>query len=138
MSPTIGAMPQPLRIQAINHIARPTRRLDESRRFYIEVLGAREISRPPFSFRGAWLYLSGIQIHLIESDEAPDSPPPINTRQRHCAFSVEDIDAMEGVLQEHGIAYERKAMPERGWPQIFFRDPDGHMLEIGMYGSMDQ
>lgn len=130
-------MPEPLRIKAINHIARPTKRLDESRRFYIEVLGAREISRPPFSFRGAWLYLPGVQIHLIENDAAPDPPAEINTRERHCAFSVDDIDAMELVLQQHGIAYDRKAMPERGWPQIFFRDPDGHLLEIGTYGRMD-
>jgi glyoxylase I family protein len=132
-------MPEPLEINALNHIARPTRRLEEAKRFWIEVMGAREITRPPFGFGGAWLYLPGVQIHLIEHEGKTIADPAdsIDTRGRHCAFWVTDIDAMEERLREQGIAYERKAMPERNWPQIFFQDPDGHVIEIGMYGQQD-
>jgi glyoxylase I family protein len=131
-------MPPPLRIQHLNHIARPTRRLEESRRFYVEVLGAREISRPDFSFPGAWLYLPGMQIHLIEDASLPDGPVEINTRERHTAFAVEDVDAMEEVLKAHGVRYRRNLIHDRGIHQIFFRDPDGHLIEIGKYGVIDE
>lgn len=131
-------MPPPLTIRQLNHVARPTKRLEESRRFYIDVLGAREISRPAFSFRGAWLYLAGIQIHLIEDAGAPDPPEQINTRERHMALAVDDVDAMEDVLKLHGVAYRRNLIADRGIQQIFFRDPDGHLLEIGKYGVIDK
>jgi glyoxylase I family protein len=131
-------MAQSLVIEHINHIARPTKRLEQSRRFYTEVLGAREISRPPFSFRGAWLYLPGMQIHLIENEAlAPDPPPEVGTQESHVAFAVPDVDAMEKILQEHGIQYRRNVIPGRNVQQIFFRDPDGHLIEIGKYGVMD-
>lgn len=131
-------MPDPMSVERLNHVARPTKRLAESRRFWIEVMGAREITRPAFSFRGSWLYLAGIQIHLIEDPEAPDPMELINTRARHMAFAVPDVDAMEIVLQTHGIAYKRSLIVDRGIQQIFFHDPDGHMIEIGKYGVIDQ
>jgi glyoxylase I family protein len=131
-------MPSPLSIEHLNHVARPTRRLQESRRFWIEVMGAREITRPDFSFRGSWLYLAGIQIHLIEDAEAPDPKDLINTRARHMAFAVSDVDAMESVLKAHGVPDKRSLIKDRGIHQIFFHDPDGHKIEIGQSGVIDQ
>ena len=61
----------PLAVEHLNHVARPTKRLEQCRRFWMDVMGAREISRPGFSFGGSWLYLAGIQIHLIEDAAAP-------------------------------------------------------------------
>jgi catechol 2,3-dioxygenase-like lactoylglutathione lyase family enzyme len=79
-----------------------------------------------------------VQIHLIEDLDTADRSTGINTQSRHAAFSVDDINAMEARLREHGIPYIRKAIPERGWPQIFFQDPDGHTIEIGTYGVQDR
>src|SRR5215217_7477040 len=124
-------MAKPLSIVEVNHVARPTNRLDQCRRFWVNVMGAKEISRPVFSFGGSWLYLAGIQIHLIENEAAPDPPDSINTRERHMSFAVPDVDAMEKVLQDHGVSYKRKLIEDRGIHQIFFRDPDGHLIEIG-------
>jgi catechol 2,3-dioxygenase-like lactoylglutathione lyase family enzyme len=131
-------MPSPLFIEHLNHVARPTKRLDESRRFWIDVMGAHEITRPGFSFRGSWLYLAGIQIHLIEDAAAPNPSDVINTRARHMAFAVSDVNTAETALQAHGIAYKRSLIADRGIHQIFFHDPDGHMVEIGKYGVIDQ
>ncbi|MEO8131705.1 MAG: VOC family protein [Bryobacteraceae bacterium] len=131
-------MPNPLSIEHVNHVARPTKRLDQARRFWMDVMGAREIARPGFSFGGSWLFLAGIQIHLIEDAAAPDPPAQINTRERHLAFAVSDVDVMERILQEHGVVYKRSLIPDRGVHQIFFRDPDGHLIEIGKYGVIDR
>lgn len=131
-------MPIPLSLQVLNHVARQTKRLPESIRFYQEVLGFRLISRPAFPFDGAWLYGAGIQIHLIVDDQSPDPALAVNTRANHIAFAVEDVDAMEETLREHGILYRRNLIPDRQIHQIFFQDPDGHVIEVGRYGIIDQ
>ena len=116
----------------LHHVSRQTKKLSETRKFYTEVLGFEEISRPPFDFDGAWLFGAGIQIHLI--DEPFDDPnSPINTHENHIAFLVHDMDASEAVLKEHGIPYHRQSTPARGTSQMFFRDPEGWLIELGLY-----
>jgi len=126
-------VPQPLSIQSVNHVGRTTKRLDESRRFYRDVLGFREVSRPNFDFAGAWLYNYGIMIHLIESAVAPDPEGEIQTRYDHLALHTDDLDAAERLLQEHGVPYRKNVIKDRNIAQIFCRDPDGHHVEIGTY-----
>ena len=126
-----------LAIESLNHVSVQTKRLDESRRFYIEVLGAKEITRPNFSFGGAWLYLAGIQIHLIEQG-SPAGRGEIDTRGNHFSFSVLDVDAAEQHLKQMGVIYKRKLIEDRGIHQIFFQDPDGHTIEVGKYGIIDR
>ena len=93
-------------------------------------MGFEEVSRPAFDFDGAWLFGAGIQIHLInEPFETPAAP--INTHENHIAFYVEDMDASEAVLKEKGIPYHRQSSRERGTSQMFFRDPEGWLLELG-------
>jgi glyoxylase I family protein len=133
-------MPElPLDLEALNHIARTTKNLESSRRFYIDVLGCREISRPAFNFAGSWLYVAGLQFHLIEDLATPDSPATINTRESHIAFRVADLDAMERRLQAHKVLYRRSSIQDRKIDQIFFRDPDGWMIEVGSdYWAIDE
>lgn len=132
-------VPAPIAIKDLNHVTRVTHRFDESMKFYTEVLGFRAISRPNFPFDGAWLYAAGMQIHLIyDHAPAPASPGEINTRKGHIAFSVDDVDAMEQRLREHGVPYRRNIIPDRQIHQLFFHDPDGHMIELGKYGIIDQ
>ncbi len=126
-------MPEPLPITAVNHVGRITRRVEESRQFYRDVLGFREVSRPNFDFPGAWLYNYGIMIHLIYNEAAGDPEGEIQTRGDHLALNTNDLEASERLLQEHGIPYRKNVVKDRNIAQIFFRDPDGHHVEIGNY-----
>jgi len=127
-------MSAPLPIRGLNHAGRLTKHLDASRAFYRDVLGFREIARPNFSFRGAWLFNYGMQIHLIEDESIPDAQGPIQTRESHLAFEVDDLATVERQLAAHAIEYRKNVVPERGTAQIFCRDPDGHHVEFGVYG----
>lgn len=119
----------------LHHVSRQTKQLETTRQFYVDVLGFREITRPPFQFRGAWLFGCGIQIHLIE--EPFDAPAaPINTRENHIAFAVDDMDGAEEALKQRGISYRRNLVPERNTNQIFFRDPDGWMIELAVFPAV--
>lgn len=127
-----------LPIKYLHHVARVTRRLEESRAFYRDVLGFREMLRPQLKFPGAWLFNYGLQIHLIVNDGGglPVAGSPtggIETRDNHLAFLVEDIEAAEARLRNHGVAYRVNQQTATGLTQIFFRDPDGYHVEVAMY-----
>lgn len=128
-------MPTPLPILGLHHIARVTRRPAESTAFYRDVLGFRELPRPPFRFRGAWLFNYGVQIHIIENrEEATDPDDRISTTANHLAFRVADMDAVKAALSENGIPF-REQVNAGGVHQVFFRDPDGHHIEIAVAGD---
>jgi catechol 2,3-dioxygenase-like lactoylglutathione lyase family enzyme len=116
----------------LHHVSRQTLKLDETRQFYVDVLGFTEISRPSFGFKGAWLYGAGIQLHLIEEPYSPQDMA-INSRENHIAFAVTDMEAAEETLKARGVAYRHNVVPDRGTNQLFFKDPDGWMIELGMF-----
>lgn len=126
-------MPAPLPIRSVNHLARCTQKLEENRAFYRDVLGFREIPRPNFNFPGAWLYNYGLQIHLIVDPAAGHQHDEISTRAEHLALHVDDIEAVERLLGEHGIPYKKNHVADRNVTQLFFHDPDGRHIEIGCY-----
>ena len=126
-------MPDALPIESLNHVALMTRRLDESRTFYRTVLGFREVQRPNFDFRGAWLFSYGLMIHLIENAKAGQPSDEIQTRENHLALHTKDLARVEQLLGEHGIRFRKNTIADRGISQIFLQDPDGNHIEIGTY-----
>jgi catechol 2,3-dioxygenase-like lactoylglutathione lyase family enzyme len=122
-----------LPITALHHIARVTRRPEESIAFYRDVLGFRELQRPAFNFRGAWLFNYGVQIHIIENPpSAPDPQRTIDSRGNHLAFHVTDIEQSKRSLSSAGIEFIEQ-VNAGGIHQVFFRDPDGHFIELASY-----
>ena len=122
-----------LPIQHLHHIAVVTDDPEKSERFYVDVLGFRPIKRPNFNFRGAWLLGYGVQIHIIENSATPrERSEQIDTRANHLAFAVEDHEPVRERLNELGVTYHEQ-VNAGGIPQIFFQDPDGHHIEIGIY-----
>ncbi len=126
-------MPQPLPIKSVNHVGVMSKRVDESRKFYRDVLGFREVSRPNFDFPGVWLYNYGLMIHVIYNTAAPDPEGEIQTRHNHLALHCEDLEEVERLLQAHGVPYRKNMIEDRKIAQIFCRDPDGHHIELGNY-----
>jgi catechol 2,3-dioxygenase-like lactoylglutathione lyase family enzyme len=124
-----------LPIESIHHLSYVTRQLAASRAFYRDVLGFREIERPNLGFEGAWLYNYGVQIHLIVNASAPEPTGEINSRADHVAFFSRDVDQVEQTLIEAGVPFRVNRQSDTGLKQLFFRDPDGHHLEVADYSS---
>jgi len=123
-------MTVPSRIETVelNHAALHIRDLDESRKFYGEILGFEELERPDFAFPGAWFRIGKEQeLHLIIGrDEDVHSAP----RGNHYACRVPDIEATEAFLKSRDIEMRGPhRRPDGGW-QIFIKDPDGHSIEF--------
>ena len=71
-------------------------------------------------------------IHLIHDDAFGEATAgPINSKLNHLAFHVEDYAAAVAGLAAHGVDYLERVLPDYGYRQVFFRDPDGNVIELG-------
>ncbi|HEY8381790.1 MAG TPA: VOC family protein [Microvirga sp.] len=50
------------------------------------------------------------------------------------AVAAEDLPSWEARLTEHAIPIEGRTRWQRGGESIYFRDPDGHLLELATPG----
>jgi catechol 2,3-dioxygenase-like lactoylglutathione lyase family enzyme len=59
-------------------------------------------------------------------------PPHDGSGQQHFAFSVSaaDLPAWEQRLADNGVAIESHVTWPRGGRSLYFRDPDGHLVEL--------
>lgn len=104
--------------------------LQRSLAFYQGILGLElDTNRPPLGYPGAWLNVSGQQIHLIQ---LPNPDPTIGRplhagHDRHLALTVTNINQLRTALGDAGISYTSS---RSGRLALFCRDPDGNGLEF--------
>ena len=122
----------------LNHVALPSANPEATAKFYCELLGFEQTPRPPFSFRGSWLWRpeTKVMLHLIhDADHQPALEEPINTRTHHVAFQTSDFDQCTQRLTAHNVDYVVRVLPDYGYRQLFLRDPDGNVIELGEWPS---
>ena len=63
-------------------------------------------------------------------------PPHDGHGPLHIAFAIgaDELPAWEARLGEHGVAIEGRTAWSRGGHSVYFRDPDGHLLELATPG----
>ena len=116
-----------IRIHELNHVALHVSDLDESMRFYGEVIGLPLLPRPDFNFRGAWFAFGSQELHLIEQTDLPSEARP----HHHFALLVDDTYAAKAELAAKGVTWFKGPGPRPdGAIQLFFTDPDGYLIEM--------
>ena len=116
--------------------------LDRAVKFYREVLGLRLIEDKYFEGgRGAALQVgSGPSVLLLFRAELTLQGgmllPHGTTGPGHVAFRIEaeEIPAWRKRLRAHGVAIEQEFAFGNNPPSIYFRDPDGNVLELAVAG----
>jgi catechol 2,3-dioxygenase-like lactoylglutathione lyase family enzyme len=63
-------------------------------------------------------------------------PPHDGNGRLHLAFAISatEIDAWREHLQTHGVSIEGEMEWPRGGTSLYFRDPDGHLVEVATPG----
>ena len=62
-------------------------------------------------------------------------PPHDGSGPVHMAFAIEDAPAWEAHLVAHGVVIESRVSWDRGGMSLYFRDPDGHSIELATRGT---
>jgi metallothiol transferase len=124
-----------MKLKAINHITISVSELQRSVAFYGDVLGADMLV---LGRKLAYFDLCGIWLALNVEENIPRSE--IYESYTHIASTVDEADlpAWEDRLRSAGVAIEpsRPRHPRDG-KSIYFRDPDGHLLEMHT-GSLEE
>jgi catechol 2,3-dioxygenase-like lactoylglutathione lyase family enzyme len=112
--------------------------LERSIRFYLEVMQFQKLVGDQ---RFGALQAARQQVLLLFKKGASTEPmvidggviPPHDASgQMHVAFAVsaQELEPWERWLEQHQVVIESKVRWERGGQSIYFRDPDGHLLEL--------
>jgi catechol 2,3-dioxygenase-like lactoylglutathione lyase family enzyme len=117
--------------------------LGRAKRFYEDVMGL----KPMFSDRRLTAYeVAGQNVLLVFKRGAslqpaamPDGgtiPGHDGAGPLHVAFAVaaDQLDSWEERLKAHGVEIEGRTDWPRGGRSIYFRDPDGHLIELATPG----
>ena len=118
-------------VGTLDHYNIRTRQLDDTVRFYSEVLGLTRGQRPNFSFPGAWMYSDGrAVVHLVDISPTDEAQKPDSGVVHHVAFASQGFDGMKQRLQSKGMAFDSRQVPGGDLWQIFVDDPNGVMIEL--------
>lgn len=109
----------------LQHVNVPSTDLNRTREFYLRKLGLPELPRPAFESRGVWVG-AGPENAIHISQVSSLDPNPNN----HFALEVENLEALLGVLEARGVAFQRSAYVPAAGRQAFLSDPDGNVIEL--------
>jgi catechol-2,3-dioxygenase len=100
-------------------------------KFYAEILGFERLDADE---RLTAMGVGGHQVLLLCKKGASKDwkVPHDGNGQLHLAFAIDrgQLGSWESRLAEHGIPIEHRKTWPRGGESIYFRDPDGHSLEL--------
>jgi catechol 2,3-dioxygenase-like lactoylglutathione lyase family enzyme len=118
-------------VGVLDHYNVSTRKLDETVRFYEDVLGFTNGARPPFNFPGAWLYSGSHPVlHLNDISHSDKQQRPDSGVIDHVAFSSSGFEATKQHLSSKGVPYRVNQVPNSARWQIFLRDPNNVEIEL--------
>jgi len=112
--------------------------LDRAKRFYQDVLGLKTLVEEErfcaFDVVGKHVLLLFVRGSSNAPTELPGGtiPPHDGSGSLHAAFSIDsaELPAWESHLSAHGIEILGRVTWPRGGKSVYFRDPDGHLLEF--------
>jgi catechol 2,3-dioxygenase-like lactoylglutathione lyase family enzyme len=116
--------------------------LDRSRRFYERLFGFTAFMQDE---RMCAMEVPGEQVLLLFRHGMTDAPAPVpggfipphhGRGALHLAFAIPygELDAWQAHLAERGVALESRLRWPHGGTSLYFRDPDGHSLEVATPG----
>lgn len=112
--------------------------LDRAKKFYEAILGFRALVKDErfcaLDVASRHILLLFVQGASLNETRLPGGAIPAHDGkgQLHVAFAVtsEELPRWEDHLQTHGVEILSRVSWPRGGRSIYFRDPDGHLLEL--------
>ena len=115
-------------IIGMNRFTVLARDLEETKSFYVDLLGLVEGERPELGFPGAWLYAGEAAVlHIVAGRALPADPRGVID---HMAFTARDLAGTVKRLQARNLRYDLRRLSGSGIWQLFCFDPNGARVEL--------
>lgn len=134
-----------LRIDRVLETALYVEEMGRAIEFYQRIFGFSVLAKSAEPDRLTALDIGGAQVLLLCKKGASrqtivtpggNIPPNDGSGNSHLAFPIaaSQLQGWEKWLLDNGIAIESKVKWERGGQSLYFRDPDGNLLELATPG----
>ena len=129
-------------VQRLDHYSIRTSKLEETTRFYTDIMDMHAGARPPFPFPGAWMYHGDIaMVHIVGYDpnDTEGLKEYLGDKEivesgtgtiDHVAFAITGLETMLTRLRASGLEFRERRVPSVGLYQVFVEDPNGVTLEL--------
>ncbi|WP_433706531.1 VOC family protein [Paraburkholderia sacchari] len=121
----------------IHHIALRCKpgNLEETTKFYTELLGMKEASRPNLGFPGSWLDINKTMFHIVDHRPAKHLDPWHQRHEAdamfdHIAVKAHGFDEIRERLIQAGADWRQLDLRSAGLWQLFVLDPNGIIVEL--------
>ncbi len=133
-----------MNVEALDHVNIITDRMDETARFYGELLGLeRRDAPPPLTPQNAtWMFDAQdraiIHINSVDCPRAYDrevQPGQLTGALHHVALKCHGYEIVKERLDEMGAEYEENLVAAINLRQIFTADPNNVLLELNFFAD---
>lgn len=127
-----------MQIERLDHLVLTVRDVEASAAFYTRVLGMRAVTfgngRRALAFGQ-----QKINLHPADAPLQPHAAKPTRGSADLCLIASTPIEQVVIELQQTGVAIEQGPVPRTGAlgpiTSVYFRDPDGNLIEVSRYAD---
>jgi catechol 2,3-dioxygenase-like lactoylglutathione lyase family enzyme len=122
-----------MKLEGIDHVAMGVRDIERSVKWYTEVLGFERLHEGMWDGVPTFIGKGNTGLALFPASHQPELSSHREIRMLHLAFRAnrENFLTAQRELEKRGIKFEFQ--DHEISHSIYFRDPDGHQLEITTY-----
>jgi catechol 2,3-dioxygenase-like lactoylglutathione lyase family enzyme len=122
-----------MQLEGIDHVAMGVRDIERSAKWYIDVLGFERLHEGNWNGVPTFIGKGNTGIALFPANHEPKTSSHREIKMLHLAFRADGANfrAAQQDLEARGIRFEFQ--DHEIAHSIYFRDPDGHQLEITTY-----
>jgi catechol 2,3-dioxygenase-like lactoylglutathione lyase family enzyme len=122
-----------MQLEGIDHVAMGVRDIERSAKWYIDVLGFERLHEGMWDRVPTFIGKGNTGIALFPANQKPKTSAQREIKMLHLAFRADrkNFHAAQRELEKHGIKFEFQ--DHEIAHSIYFRDLDGHQLEITTY-----
>jgi catechol 2,3-dioxygenase-like lactoylglutathione lyase family enzyme len=133
VSDSVNSVQDPMQLEGIDHVAMGVRDIERSAKWYIDVLGFERLYEGVWGGMPTFVGKGNTGLALFPASQETKAPDRRDIRMLHLAFRAnrENFLVAQRELGERGIKFEFQ--DHEISHSIYFRDPDGHALEITTY-----
>jgi len=122
-----------MKLERLDHVSLNVLDRTRSIGWYRDVLGLEQQNEPTEDAEPVFMGEFGACVALFQAEVGSPERAPESVGLRHVAFTVDSLDEAQERLRAAGVDFRFE--DHGNAHSVYFRDPDGHTIELTVYVS---